>query len=121
MEVVVTNVRKWPEVAACGQMPAPMRNGSDPVKEGVRAVSAIKREWMGIEPTRRLCSRHTGFEAQDGHQIRVHSRCVTLKLRERHRELSYSTDTRHSISAATPELPGATIFSFEVRRDTTFA
>ena len=33
----------------------------------------VKREWMGIEPTRRLFSRHTGFEAQGGHQIRVHS------------------------------------------------
>ena len=32
-----------------------------------------KREWMGIEPTRRLFSRHNGFEARGGHQIRVHS------------------------------------------------
>ena len=30
------------------------------------------REWMGIEPTRRLFSRHNGFEARGGHQIRVH-------------------------------------------------
>ena len=32
-----------------------------------------KREWMGIEPTWRLFSRHTGFEDRGGHQIRVHS------------------------------------------------
>ena len=29
--------------------------------------SGFKREWMGIEPTQRLFSRHTGFEAQGGH------------------------------------------------------
>ena len=28
---------------------------------------------MGIEPTWRLFSRHNGFEARGGHQIRVHS------------------------------------------------
>ena len=33
-----------------------------------------KREWMGIEPTWRLFSRHTGFEAQGSHQSCVHSR-----------------------------------------------
>ena len=33
-----------------------------------------KREWMGIEPTWRLFRRHTGFEAQGGHQSREHSR-----------------------------------------------
>jgi len=35
-----------------------------------------KREWMGIEPTWPLFRGHTGFEAQDGHQIRVHSPTV---------------------------------------------
>ena len=35
-----------------------------------------KRERMGIEPTWRLFSRHTGFEAQGGHQSRVHSRKI---------------------------------------------
>lgn len=34
----------------------------------------FERERMGIEPTRRLFSRHTGFEAQGGHQSRVRSR-----------------------------------------------
>jgi len=33
----------------------------------------LLREWIGIEPTRRLCSRLAGFEAQGGHQSRVHS------------------------------------------------
>ena len=33
-----------------------------------------EREWMGIEPTKPLFRGFTGFEAQDGHQIRVHSR-----------------------------------------------
>ena len=32
-----------------------------------------KREWMGIEPTKRLCRRFAGFEDRGGHQIRVHS------------------------------------------------
>ena len=73
MEVVVTDVRRWPGVAACGQMSGPMQNGSDPVKDGVRAVFALKREWMGIEPTWLLLRGHTGFEAQCVHQIRVHS------------------------------------------------
>ena len=38
-----------------------------------------KREWMGIEPTRRLFSRHNGFEARGGHQIRVHSPVVEVR------------------------------------------
>ena len=41
---------------------------------GDSSVSGDEREWMGIEPTWRLFSRHTGFEAQGGHQIREHSR-----------------------------------------------
>ena len=39
MEVVVTDVRRWPGVAACDQMSGPMRNGSDPVKEGSKPFS----------------------------------------------------------------------------------
>ncbi len=50
------------------------------VRNVFRTVGKIQREWMGIEPTRRLFSRHTGFEAQGGHQIRVHSRKVPLSL-----------------------------------------
>ena len=64
MEVVVTDVRRWPGVAASDQMLGPMRNGSDPVKEGVKAVSALSGSgWesnppgnfsdatMGLKPT----------------------------------------------------------------------
>ena len=42
---------------------------------GVRRKSReiVQREWMGIEPTRPLFRTLTGFEAQGGHQIRVHS------------------------------------------------
>ncbi len=64
MEVVVTDVWIWPGVAACDQTSGPMRNGSDPVKERGKAVFALKREWMGIEPTRPLFSALTGFEVQ---------------------------------------------------------
>ena len=32
----------------------------------------IERKWMGIEPTWRLFSRHTGFEDQGSHQIYLH-------------------------------------------------
>ncbi len=39
-----------------------------------RLLADNKRERMGIEPTWRLFRRHTGFEAQGGHQSRVHSR-----------------------------------------------
>ena len=39
------------------------------------SVSLVKkREWKGIEPSWRLLRRHNGFEARDGHQIRIHSR-----------------------------------------------
>ena len=37
-------------------------------------LESQKRKWKGIEPSRRLFSRHNGFEARDGHQIRVHFR-----------------------------------------------
>jgi hypothetical protein len=44
---------------------------------GLRGIATLcsnhLREWMGIEPTWPLFRGHTGFEAQDGHQIRVHS------------------------------------------------
>ncbi len=32
--------------------------------ETIRSRKSFEREWMGIEPTWRLFSRHTGFEAQ---------------------------------------------------------
>ena len=64
MEVVVTDVRRWPGVAACVRKLGPMRNGSDPVKEGVKAVFALSGSgWesnppgnfsdatMGLKPT----------------------------------------------------------------------
>jgi hypothetical protein len=73
MEVVVTDVRRWPGVAACDQKAGPKRNGFDSVTDESKPFHAVLREWMGIEPTWLLFRGHTGFEAQDGHQIRVHS------------------------------------------------
>ena len=52
------------------------------------ASSAENGKWMGIEPTWLLFRGHTGFEAQGGHQIRVHSPMMTHRLCNRRQPLS---------------------------------
>ena len=79
MEVVVTGVRRWPGVAACDQTLGPMRNGSDPVKEGVKAVFALSGSgWesnppgnfsdatMGLKPRTVTRSAYTPGGKDDG-------------------------------------------------------
>ncbi len=88
MEVVVTDVRRWPRVAARDQLLGPKRNGFDSEKDEPKPFRTILLEWMGIEPTWLLLRGHTGFEAQDGHQIRVHSPMVSRQLCKRWQPLS---------------------------------
>lgn len=67
MEVVVTNVRRWPGVVACDQILEPKQNGSDLVKEGSEPFSPMfqrEREWMRIELTKPFFKGFAGFEAQ---------------------------------------------------------
>ena len=51
-----------------------LKMADEQTKPNLDSRESMKREWKGIEPSRRLFSRHNGFEARDGHQIRVHSR-----------------------------------------------
>lgn len=54
-----------------------LKMADEQTKPNLGSRKSKKREWKGIEPSRRLFSRHNGFEARDGHQIRVHSRSRT--------------------------------------------
>ena len=57
------------------------------------------RKWKGIEPSRRLFSRHNGFEARDGHQIRVHFPGSPAESYHRLRQIR---NHRHCLSTARP-------------------
>jgi hypothetical protein len=58
---MATTGREWPFLAG---LVSGIINARRPRWKGFRAFYALKREWMGIEPTWQLFRCHHGFEAQ---------------------------------------------------------